>query len=68
MNRLAFIRKDLLERNLSVPCGDDYYSSENPLFYRWINGDNFEVWLSGEWKPAFSIDWDFVNVIHHHKD
>lgn len=54
------IRKDLLKKGLSVPVGDEYYGSPNPLPYRWTGegGDDFQVYHNFKWKFAQSIDFE----------
>lgn len=62
--RLARIRSDLLKDEQGVPIGleieSEYYTSAEPLEYRWRNNDEiFEVLHNGQWKEAYSIDFDF---------
>ena len=56
----AKIRKDLLEKNLSVPVGNTYYNKKDCLPCRWVDEDKLEVFLNKEWLSAESIDFDFV--------
>ncbi|MFQ5686297.1 MAG: hypothetical protein ACE5GV_06515 [Candidatus Scalindua sp.] len=58
-HKVAYIRKDLVIADLSVPVGDIYYSDKEPLPYRWIAENDFEVFLNNIWQSADSIDWDF---------
>ena len=54
------IRQDLLNKELSVPIGEIYYSEPTPLPYRWLEDNKgFQVKHNNEWLDAESIDWDF---------
>jgi hypothetical protein len=55
------IRADILEQELRVPVGEEYYGSADPIPYRWKDdGDDvFEVYHNGSWKEAQSIDFEF---------
>ena len=57
----AKVRKDLLEEQVAVPVGKNYYSSPEPLPYRWKDdGDEeFEIFINGKWHLSESIDWEF---------
>lgn len=58
---LAYVRKDLIARKLSVPVGGEYFSKRKRLKYRWKNNDSiFQVFLNNRWQTAESIDWDFL--------
>jgi hypothetical protein len=57
----AWVRADLLRQNLAVPVGDIHYSSADPLPYRWVDDETFQIRLLGNWHDAQSIDWDFSN-------
>ncbi len=61
--KLAWLRTDLLEKRLGVPVGEVYYGSKEPLPYRWVNEETFEVCYCGEWLEAQSIDWDFTDKL-----
>lgn len=52
------IRKDILDQNLSVPVGNEYYGGVEPLKYRW-NKDQFQVFYKDKWQLAESIDFEF---------
>lgn len=58
---LAYVRQELLNKNLSVPVGDVImYHDEKPLPYRWINETEvFQILYEGEWHKGVSTDWDF---------
>lgn len=55
----ANVRKDIIEREESVPIGNDYYGEKEPLPYRWFNDKIFQIFYKGNWQKAESIDWDF---------
>lgn len=55
----AKIRKDLLEEQIAVPVGANYYTSPKALPYRWRNEVEFQVFLNGQWQYSESIDWEF---------
>jgi hypothetical protein len=52
------INKDTLDAQEPVSVGNDYYSSNKPIQYRWHN-EVFEVNLNGKWQAAFADDFDF---------
>jgi hypothetical protein len=58
---MAFVRRELIRKNLSAPLGDhQYYGDEEPLPYKWINCDEkLLIFRHGEWLEAVSTDWDF---------
>jgi hypothetical protein len=58
---LAKVRQDLLDEGTAVPVGRNYYTSAEPLPYRWTgeDGDDFQVYLNGKWHYAESIDFEF---------
>ncbi len=61
---LAWIRPDIIEKNLAVPVGSGYYGGKDPLPYRWLGNDEvFEVLYGGVWVEAQSIDWDFTDAL-----
>jgi hypothetical protein len=60
-NPLAYIREDLLERNLAIPVGRKYYSLKEPLKCRWKGDWIFQVYLDKKWRKAESIDWNFIS-------
>lgn len=54
------VREDLIEQELAVPIGDEFYCDTAPLLYRWRNNDaDFEVFYNGKWQEAYSIDFEF---------
>lgn len=55
---VAKVRQDLLDEGTAVPVGKNYYTSAEPLAYRW-KGEEFEVYLNGKWQCAESIDFEF---------
>lgn len=61
----AVVRPDLIEEETSVPVGEGYYGSTEPLPYRWKDMDTedeqFQVYYNGQWQDAISIDWDFID-------
>jgi hypothetical protein len=62
---LAWVRTDLIEKNLAVPVGEDYYGDKKPLPYRWVDAfydgdEDFQVLYAGVWVDAQSIDWVFT--------
>jgi hypothetical protein len=61
----AIVRPDLIERELSVPVGEKFYGSPEPLPYRWkdidTDDEQFQIYLNGEWQDAESIDWNFID-------
>ncbi len=54
------IRKDLIEQELSVPVGDDYLFTLEPVKCRWVDDEFFEVFYNGKWQEAYSIDFEDV--------
>ncbi len=61
---LAWVRVDLIEKNLAVPVGSDYYGGKDPLPYRWLDDDEgFQILYMGVWVDAQSIDWDFTDDV-----
>jgi hypothetical protein len=56
----AFVRKDLLEAELSVSIGDEYYLGNKLFRYKYNKKDEFFVYYNGGWKLAQSIDFEFV--------
>lgn len=54
----ATVRKDLQEDGTAVPVGKNYYSSSEPLPYRWKD-EEFQIYLNGKWQYSESIDWEF---------
>lgn len=56
--KLAYVRKELIDDDLGVPVGDYMYSEKAPLPYRWVDND-FQVLYLGKWRDANSIDWNF---------
>jgi hypothetical protein len=56
----AFVRKDLLKAELSVPIGDEYYLGNKLFRYKYNKKDEFFVFYHGGWKLAQSIDFEFV--------
>lgn len=54
------IRKDLIDADLSVPIGDTYLHTSEPIPYRWLSDeDGFQVLHNNKWHDAYSIDFDF---------
>jgi hypothetical protein len=57
------VRPDLLKRDLSVPVGNGYYDSAEPIEYRYKNegkdNEQFQVFLNNKWQNAESIDFEF---------
>jgi len=61
--KLAWVTADILANRLAVPIGDSkFYGLKEPLPYRWVDDETFQVFYSGEWQEAQSIDWDFTDV------
>ncbi len=61
---LAWVRVDLIEKNLAVPVGSDYYGGKEPLPFRWLDDDEgFQILYMGAWVDAQSIDWDFTDAV-----
>jgi hypothetical protein len=59
--KLAYLRKDLYERGLRVPVGEEFhYFSTRPLRFRWYKDEDFQVYYKGKWREAYSIDWNFT--------
>lgn len=57
-------RKDLLESNQKVPVGTTYLTIDKPTEYKWLTEDDFFIKVNGEWHPAESIDFDFIESKH----
>ncbi len=68
LTRLAWIRTDILRRNLAVPVGNLWYGEQKPLLSRWISEEDFQVHYNCEWRNASSIDWDFTDKLVKEKD
>jgi len=52
------VRQDLLNDQVAVPVGKNYYSSPEPLPYRWKD-EEFQVYLNNNWHYAESIDFEY---------
>ena len=63
MNHRVKVRKDLVEQGVGVPVGDAYICDDVEYKYRWLNDDaeGFEVLHDGEYKTAYTVDFDFIN-------
>lgn len=56
----ARIRKDLRDKHIAVPVGNGYYSSSEPVEYRW-NDDQFQIFVYNTWLDAESTDFEFLS-------
>lgn len=59
--KYARVREDILNDNLSVQVGNNFYGNKGKRPYRWIGDETFQVFYKGKWQEAQSIDWEFIN-------
>lgn len=57
--KLCQIRTDLRNDNILVLVGD-FLISNGTYPYRWVNDEDFEVFVDGQWRSADSIDFEFI--------
>lgn len=60
---MAILRRDLKADGTAVPIdyGKYYFRGSKPLKYRWLaDVDGFQVFFRGQWREAYSIDFDFI--------
>lgn len=62
MKQRAVVRKDILEAELSIPIGDEYYFGNKIFRYKYNKKDEFFVYYKGGWKSAYSTDFDFITL------
>jgi hypothetical protein len=62
MKHRAVLRKDILEAELSIPIGGEYYFGNKIFRYKYNKKDEFFVYYKGGWKEADSIDFDFITL------
>lgn len=59
------VRPDLIAKNERVPIGGGYplnaTNEKRPIPYRWINDENFQVFVNNCWQDAESIDFNFLS-------
>ena len=53
------IRKDLLEKELSIPVGESFVGTKERFEYRWVDDEQFQIFYEGIWQDAESIDFEF---------
>jgi hypothetical protein len=58
----AQLRADLRDRGLSTPVGDKTLSDDRLYSYRYVNYDDLQIMVDGEWLDAVNIDFDFFEV------
>ena len=50
------VRRDLVEKGLSVPVGDLMCAGSRTYKSRW-KGEDFEIFYRGKWRDAMSVDF-----------
>ncbi len=67
---IAWVRADIIEKNLAVSVGSGFYGGKEPLPYCWLNDgdvdkldDCFQILYMGEWVDAQRCDWDFTDAV-----
>jgi hypothetical protein len=57
------MRSDIYESGygISINDGQQVYYGDEELEYKWDEDENFFVLLDGEFQPAESIDFEFID-------
>ncbi len=65
---IAWVKPDIIEKSHAVSVGLDYYGSCQPLPYRCLSENQFQVLHGGVWVDASRRDWDLSDKVCTSKD